>query len=305
MAVPDFQTWFSPLLEQVADGEDHRLSDLYEQLADQLNLSEQDRRERLPSGKQLTYRNRIGWARTYLKKAGLVDSPGRGLCRITDRGRSVLANPPDRLNVRFLKQYPEFINFHTYTGPAEPALDVGYPNENDSGTTPEEQLQISYSTLKENLAQELLERVKTAPPHFFELLVVELLLRMGYGGSREDAGRTVGGSGDGGVDGIINEDRLGLDVVYIQAKRWEGTVGRPVVQAFAGSLEGVRARKGVLITTSCFTSDARHYITQIEKRIVLVDGQQLAHLMIEHNLGVSLVASYDVKQIDNDYFEES
>lgn len=305
MAVPDFQTWFLPLLKLIADGEDHRLSDLYEELADRLSLSEQDRRERLPSGKQLTYRNRIGWARTYLKKAGLVESPGRGLCRITERGRNVLEYPPEKLNVRFLKQYPEFIDFHTDTGPAEPASDTVDTDENDSGATPEEQLEKSYSTLKENLAQELLERIKAAPPHFFESLVVELLLRMGYGGSREDAGRTVGGSGDGGVDGIINEDRLGLDVVYIQAKRWEGTVGRPVVQAFAGSLEGVRARKGVLITTSSFTADARHYVTQIEKRIVLVDGQQLAHLMFEHNLGVSSVASYEVKQIDSDYFEES
>ena len=305
MTVPDFQTWFMPLLQQVADGDAHKLATLYEELADQMNLSEQDRREKLPSGKQLTYRNRIGWARTYLKKAGLIESPSRGLCRITDRGRSLLEDPPAKLNVGFLKQYPEFIDFHTYTGPAEPSSHGGDIEENESSTTPEENLEKSYSALKEDLAQDLLDRVKAAPPIFFESLVVELLLRMGYGGSREDAGRTIGGSGDGGVDGIINEDRLGLDVVYIQAKRWEASVGRPVVQAFAGSLEGVRARKGVLITTSTFTADARHYVTQIEKRIVLVDGQQLSHLMFEHNLGVSSVASYDVKQIDSDFFEET
>ena len=305
MAVPDFQAWFMPLLRQVADGDPHKLATLYEELADHMNLSEQDRREKLPSGKQLTYKNRIAWARTYLKKAGLIESPSRGLCRITDRGRSLLEDPPDKLNVRFLKQYPEFIDFHTYTGPAELSSHSGDIAENEASTTPEERLEKSYSALKEDLAQELLDRVKASPPVFFESLVVELLLRMGYGRSREDAGRTIGGSGDGGVDGIINEDRLGLDVVYIQAKRWEGSVGRPVVQAFAGSLEGVRARKGVLITTSTFTADARHYVTQIEKRIVLVDGQQLSHLMFEHSLGVSSVATYDVKQIDSDFFEET
>ena len=212
MAVPDFQAWFMPLLRQVADGDPHKLATLYEELADQMNLSEQDRREKLPSGKQLTYKNRIAWARTYLKKAGLIESPSRGLCRITDRGRSLLEDPPGKLNVRFLKQYPEFIDFHTYTGPAEPSSHSGDIEENEASTTPEEKLEKSYSALKEDLAQELLDRVKAAPPVFFESLVVELLLRMGYGGSREDAGRTIGGSGDGGVDGIINEDRLGLGV---------------------------------------------------------------------------------------------
>ncbi|MDB4433280.1 restriction endonuclease [bacterium] len=303
MAVPDFQTWFLPLLRRVADEENHRLSDLYEQLADDLKLSEADRNEELPSGKQLTYRNRIGWARTYLKKAGLLESPARGECRITQRGLQVLASKPERLNVKFLKQFPEFKEFHTYK---KPASETGEQDEDEVSTiTPEELLEKSHGALKENVTQELLDRVKGAPPAFFESLVVELLLRMGYGGSREDAGKTVGRSGDGGVDGVINEDRLGLDVVYIQAKRWENTVGRPVVQAFAGSLEGVRARKGVLLTTSSFSAEARQYVSRIEKRIVLVDGEQLANLMFEHNLGVSPVASYEVKKIDSDFFEES
>jgi restriction system protein len=302
MAVPNFQTWFLPLLKRAGDGQNHLLSDLYEQLAADLNLSVADRNEELPSGKQLTYRNRIGWARTYLKKAGLLESPARGECRITRRGLEVLEQKPEHLNVRFLKQFPEFKEFHTYRKPASEADDQD--DDDVSTATPEELLEKSHGVLKQNVTQELLDRVKAAPPAFFESLVVELLVRMGYGGSREDAGKTVGRSGDGGIDGVINEDRLGLDVVYIQAKRWEGTVGRPVVQAFAGSLEGVRARKGVLITTSGFSEDARQYVSQIEKRIVLVDGEQLASLMLEHNLGVSPVASYEVKRIDSDFFEE-
>jgi restriction system protein len=201
-----------------------------------------------------------------------------------------------------LKRFPEFKEFHTHRKPSSESEEQ---DDETSTATPEELLEESHGALKENVTQEILERVKAAPPAFFESLVVELLLRMGYGGSREDAGRTVGRSGGGGVDGVINEDRLGLDVVYIQAKRWENTVGRPVVQAFAGSLEGVRARKGVLITTSGFSADARQYVSQIEKRIVLVDGEQLAGLMFEHNLGVSPVASYEVKKVDTDFFEES
>lgn len=303
MAVPDFQAWFLPFLKHLADGKNHRLSDLYEDLAKELALSADDRSEMLPSGKQLKYKNRIGWARTYMKKAGLIESPARGECRITSRGLEVLANPPDRLTVKFLKQFPEFKEFHTYK-PSAP-LDPHTEADDDSGATPEEALEQAHQTLKDDVTQELLDRVKSSHPSFFEALVVELLLRMGYGGSREDAGKTIGRSGDGGIDGVIKEDRLGLDFVYIQAKRWENTVGRPVVQAFAGSLEGARAKKGVLITTSSFSAEARQYISQIEKRIVLVDGEELASLLFEHNLGVSPVASYEVKKVDTDYFEES
>jgi len=303
LAVPGFQIWFKPLLSALSDGEVHKLSDLYSQLADELGLSAEDRREKLPSGKQLTYMNRIGWARTYLKKAGLIESPGRGQCRITDRGLQVLKEDPNPLNVRYLKRFQEFVDFHTY----KPKNDDLASNDSDEAksSTPEEVLEEAHRELRETVSADLLDRVKAAPPEFFENVVVELLLRMGYGGSRENAGRTVGRSGDGGIDGIINEDRLGLDVVYIQAKRWDGTVGRPVVQAFAGSLEGVRARKGVLITTSQFSSDAHEYVRQIEKRIVLVDGKELARLMFEHNIGVSTVANYEVKKLDLDFFEDS
>jgi restriction system protein len=303
MAVPKFQSWFLPFLKLLEDGNNHRLSELYQVLADQFELSEEDRSEMLPSGKQLKYHNRIGWSRTYLKKAGLVESPVRGECRITNRGLEVLAQNYEHINVRFLKQFPEFIEFHTHNPSLQKKSDDVESDETDE--TPEELLEKSHRTIRDNTTQELLERVKNAPPSFFESLVVDLLLKMGYGGSLENAGQTVGRSGDGGIDGIINEDRLGLDVVCIQAKRWEGTVGRQVVQAFAGSLEGARARKGVLITTSNFSNKARHYVSQIEKRIVLVDGEQLAGLMFEHNLGVSPVAAYEIKRIDTDFFEES
>lgn len=278
------------------------MSDLYEELADDMKLSAEDRAELLKSGSQFVYHNRIGWARTYLKKAGLLESPSRGQVKISQRGRDVLAKPPSKLNVRFLRQFPEFVEFHTYHPPADEQADAG-PSES-SEETPQDTLERVQNELRSTLAEELLDRIKKAPPSFFERLVVDLLLKMGYGGSREDAGKTVGKSGDGGIDGVINEDRLGLDVVYIQAKRWEGTVGRPVVQGFAGSLEGVRARKGVLITTSSFSGEAQSFVKQIEKKIVLVDGSSLANLMIEHGVGVSLEATYEVQRVDLDYFGE-
>jgi restriction system protein len=303
MAVPDFQTWFLPLLTAVSDGGTHRMNHLYDVLADHLVLSAEDRAELLPSGKQFTYRNRIAWARTYLQKAGLIKSPGKGLIQITDEGRVVAAKPPQKLNVAYLKQYPSFVEFHAGTAPALPDTTSTKVDANNE-ETPQETFERLHKGLSSQLEAELLDQIKAAPPEFFERLVVDLLLLMGYGGSREDAGQTVGKSGDGGIDGIINEDPLGLDTVCIQAKRWEGTVGRPVVQAFAGSLEGFRAKKGVLITTSGFSADAIAYTRQIEKRIVLIDGTRLAKLMVQHNLGVSTTATYELKRVDSDYFEE-
>jgi restriction system protein len=301
MAVPSFQTWFMPLLRRLVDGKEHAIADLYGQLADDLRLSESDRQELLSSGKQEVYVNRIGWARTYLKKAGLIESPSRGVLRITPRGQEVLRQAPANLNVKFLRKYPEFVEFHTFKG-TEPVPGVGAPELGEE--TPIETLERMHGQLQAALAVELLERIKAAPPAFFERLVVDLLLAMGYGGSREDAGKTIGKSGDGGLDGVINEDKLGLDVIYIQAKRWEASVGRPVVQGFAGSLEGVRARKGVLITTSNFTAEAKEYIRHIEKKIVLIDGSTLAQLLIQHNVAVAVESAYTVKKLDLDYFGE-
>jgi restriction system protein len=304
MAIPNFQSWFLPLLRAVSDGGTHRMADLYEMLADQQRLSADDRAQLLPSGKQFTYRNRIGWARTYLQKAGLLETPGRGMIRLTAKGAELLAHPPTNLNVAYLKKDPVFLEFHRGASEA-----LSGTTQKEAGATydetPEETFERLHKNLSDQLEEELLDQIKSSPPEFFERLVVDLLLLMGYGGSREDAGKTVGKSGDGGIDGIINEDPLGLDIVCIQAKRWEGTVGRPVVQAFAGSLEGFRAKKGVLITTSAFSADAVTFARQIEKRIVLIDGKRLAKLMVQHNLGVNPVASYELKKVDSDYFEET
>lgn len=300
MSVPDFQTLMLPVMKISEDGQEHVLSDVVESLADQFKLSETDRREMLPSERQPRFHNRVNWAVTYLKKAGLVESRGRGRFRIAERGRDLLRNNPPKINMKLLEQFEEFVEFRKFSREKEePAA-----REGEAEQTPEETLESSYQALRRNLASELLERAKKCSPRFFEKLVVDLLVRMGYGGSLTDAGQAVGQSGDGAIDGIIKEDKLGLDVAYIQAKRWENTVGRPVVQAFAGSLEGQRARKGVLITTSQFSPEAREYVGRIEKKIVLIDGAELAQLMIDHEAGVSDVISYSLKRVDADYYEE-
>jgi len=234
------------------------------------------------------------------EKAGLLESTGRGKFRITNRGLEILRSNPTGINTRFLKQFPEFLEFQNLSR-QENKQDE---KDEEPSRTPEEVLEGSYQDLRRDLAQELLNRVKNSSPRFFERLVVDLLVALGYGGSRRDAGQAVGQSGDGGIDGIIKEDKLGLDVVYIQAKRWEATVGRPIVQAFAGSLEGQKARKGVLITASQFSQEAKDYVNRIEKKIVLIDGEQLAQLMIDHGIGVTEVASYTVKKVDHDYFDD-
>jgi restriction system protein len=295
MTVPDFQTLMLPLLRIAADKQEHVVSVVVEELAEHFRLTPEERKQLLPSGRQAAFDNRIGWAKTYLAKAGLLESTGRGRFHITERGLDVLTSPPNAINIGFLKQFPEFVEFQSPSGRVEsqPAAEL---------ETPEELLEVSYQNLRLSLAQELLERVKKCSPQFFEHLVVDLLVAMGYGGSRKDAGQAVGQSGDGGIDGIIKEDKLGLDIVYIQAKRWEATVGRPTVQAFAGSLEGQRARKGVLITTSQFSADAKEYVNQIEKKIILIDGEQLAQLMIDYDVGVADFATYRVKKVDPDYF---
>lgn len=297
MAIPDYQTLMLPLLKYASDGKEHVLSEATQSIADEFRLSDDERRQLLPSGRDATFNNRLRWSLTYLAKARLLERPGRGRFQITDRGRATLEENPQSLNLKFLMQFPEFQGVNeAATIDREPVSQV---------ETPEELLESSYQNLRSSLAQELLQQVKASPPRFFEELVVDLLVAMGYGGSRRDAGQAVGQSGDGGIDGIIKEDRLGLDVVYIQAKRWEAAVGRPVVQAFAGSLEGHRSRKGVLITTSQFTHDAKEYVDRIEKRIILVDGEQMAQLMIDFNIGVAPIATYEVKKLDLDYFPEA
>jgi restriction system protein len=306
MAVPDFQSLFIPVLKFASDGNNHSLNETIEVLARQLGLSEADRDELLPSGKQRKFDNRVSWARTYLQKALLLSSPGRSKFRITERGMKVLKENPPHINVKYLRQFPEFVAFHTHAdrdGKSEENNHATQEIVEKTSQTPQEILEASYQSLRQTLAQELLERIKNSPPKFFESLVVDLLVAMGYGGSRKDAGQAVGQIGDGGIDGIIKEDKLGLDAIYLQAKRWEGTVGSPVVQGFAGALIGKKARKGVFITTSNFSQQARSFASGTENlKIILIDGEQLAQLMIDHDIGVTEESRYIVKKVDLDYF---
>jgi restriction system protein len=301
MSVPDYETFMLPLLQLASDQKEHTLSAAYDSLAAQFNLTESERNDLLPSGRQPRFENRVGWARTYLKKAGLIDSVGRGKFRITQRGVDVVKSKPIHITKEFLTQFAEFREFQA----RQNAKAGNSEDTSNHESTPDEVLDSAYQLLRRTLAQDLLERVKSSSPRFFERVVVDLLLAMGYGGSDFDAGRIVCKRGDGGIDGIINEDKLGLDAIYIQAKRWNGTVGRPTVQEFAGSLAGQKARKGVLITTSHFSSDAREYAERLlEMKIVLLDGEQLAQLMIDHGVGVADKQVYAVKRIDEDFFVE-
>lgn len=300
MAIPDFQSIMLPLLKFAADGREYTQREAVEYLARHFDLSSADLAQKLPSGRQTTFDNRIAWARSHLKMAQLVEAPKRGCFQITPRGKATLAQNPERINIRFLEQFPEFIAFRN----ADKAKDNGAQIQ-ITEQTPEETLELAHQKLRQNLADELIQTIKTCSPAFFEQLVVDLLVRMGYGGTRQDAGKAVGKSGDGGIDGIIKEDRLGLDAIYIQAKRWEGTVGRPEIQKFAGALMGHGARKGVFITTSNFSKDAADYVLNIDRKIVLIDGEMLATLMMDHNVGVSTVVSYEIKKVDLDYFTET
>ena len=300
MAIPDFQSIMRPLLDLLADGRDWDRQKTQDALARHFGLTEAELLELLPSGKQAIFANRVAWAKSHLKGAGVLESPRRGTHRITARGRELLAKHSGPIKLSLLMQYQEYLEFRSPKdggGVAPPPSPVGYET-----LTPEELIELGFDQARKKLAAELLEKVKGAPPEFFERLVVELLVAMGYGGSQADAGRAVGRGGDGGIDGIIKEDKLGLDTIYIQAKRWEGTVGRPEIMKFAGALQGVRARKGIFMTTSSYTAEAVGYANSIDSKIVLVGGGELAELMIEHGIGVTRVQSYDLKRLDMDYF---
>lgn len=298
--IPDYQSLMLPLLKITSDHKEHLIRDIIEDLANIFKVTEEDRKELLPSGRDFAFRNRVGWATTYLRKAGLLETPRRGSITVTDRGLKVLKENPTKITIAFLRQYPEFVEFqsakHEESG----------ESVDESAKTPEETLDSAYQGLRESLAKELLNRVVDSPPSFFERLVVELLVKMGYGGSFKDAGKAIGRSGDEGIDGTIKEDKLGLDIVYVQAKRWKpgNVVGRPEIHKFVGALAGQGAKKGIFITTSNFSKEALEYTPKNETKIVLIGGEQLAQLMIDHNIGVSTVTSYEIKKIDNDYFEE-
>lgn len=302
MTIPDYQTIMLPLLKIAGDKKEHSIREAIDHIADSFKLSEGERKEVLPSGRSYIIDNRVGWARTYLKKAGLLEDTRRSYFRITDKGAEILAKSPTEINIKFLQQFSEFNEFRKKKDEGEEEQEQVIQEE--TSQTPQELLEYGYQKIKRDLAQELIELVKKASPRFFEQLVVELLLKMGYGGSLKDAGKAIGQSGDGGIDGIIKEDKLGLDVIYIQAKRWENVVGSKEIRNFVGSLVGQKANKGVFITTSGYTKDALEYVKTITHKVILVDGEMLSQLMIENNVGVSGVINYEVKKIDSDYFVE-
>lgn len=303
MSIPDYQSILLPLLKMVSDEQTHTLRSLYERLSDEFGLSHEERAELLPSGNQSIIENRIGWAKTYLKKAGLLEYPKRGHVQITHRGLDLLQQGYAELKARDLRQFDEFQEF---TNQASESNADANPTEEVASdeATPTEAIEAAYQRLRAELASEIMSQIKDSSPIFFERLVVDLMIKMGYGGSRKEAGEATRPSADGGIDGIIREDRLGLDTIYLQAKRWDNVVGRPEIQKFAGALQGERAKKGVFITTSSFSREAREYVNNVDSKIVLIDGERLTGLMIDFGVGVSTRQVFEVKQLDSDYFTE-
>jgi len=309
MAIPDYQTLMLPVLQLASEGE-QRVADVVDLLADRLGLTEEERQKLLPSGRQRVLHNRIHWAKFYLTKAGFLSSPGRGRFTATQAGKELLAEKPARIDVSVLMRQPEFREFYRDEGNAasSTAETTSATGSNDPATTtPEEQIEAAYQILEGTLRADLLDRIAKNSPAFFEQLIVDLLVAMGYGGSHKNAAAQLGRSGDGGVDGVINEDRLGLDRVYVQAKRYAAgnAVGRPDVQAFVGSLVGLGASKGVFVTTSTFSAQARDFVKHLSQRVVLLDGASLADLMIEHGIGVRTSRTIEFRRLDEDFFDEA
>jgi len=305
MTVPDYQSLMLPLLKSIEDGKERRIADCIELVASNLNLSQEDKDELLPSGKVSVLYNRIHWAKSYMLKALLIESPSRGMIKITQRGTSLLGSSPSRIDNKSLRKFPEFAKWQENNTANKPEAEKAI-EEIAADTNPEEVIEHSHATLQTQLRTEILENVLKMPPAFFERLIVDLLIAMGYGGGRSEMGKALGRSGDGGVDGVIKEDELGLDLIYVQAKRYDpdSTIGRPALQAFSGSLDGFNASKGVFVTTSSFASTAVEFVEKIHKRIILIDGRRLAELMTRHNVGVRVKNTYEVKKIDEDYFSE-
>jgi restriction system protein len=302
MSIPDFQSIMLPLLQYLKDQKERSNQEIHSHIAKLFNLTEEDLNQLLPSGTQKLFNNRVAWAKSHLKQALLISSPQRGNSIITERGLNVLKSNPDKITIKYLNQFAEFVEFRHKKSTTNDTQLLETADISTDDKTPEEYMEYGYQSIIDDLSKTLLKKIKECPPGFFEKLVIDLLLAMGYGGSRQEAGKVVGKSGDGGIDGIINEDKLGLDSIYIQAKRWEGTVGRPEIQRFVGALHGKRAKKGIFITTSFFTKEAHEYVSLIENKIVLIDGENLTKLMIDHNVGVTKQMVYEIKRIDTDYF---
>ncbi|MBK9386071.1 MAG: restriction endonuclease [Planctomycetes bacterium] len=311
MPIPDYQSMMLPLLRWFGDGQEKKLRDAVETMSVEFRLTDADRDQLMSSGQTVIY-NRVAWACTYLRKAVLLETAGRGIYRVTSRGREVLASNPPRIDAAYLRRFEEFVAFSAAKGESSggsvnadgegsiPTSDAPPPPDS---RTPLEAIDEAYARMREALESEVLDQVRGASPQFFERLVVGLLVSMGYGGSNVDAGEALGRSGDGGIDGIIKQDAFGLEVIYLQAKKWDGPVGRPEIQKFAGALQGQRARKGVFLTTSSFTKEAREYVRLIDSKIVLIDGETLARLMVDHDVGVVPGETFVLKKLDRDFFE--
>jgi restriction system protein len=310
MTIPTHEEAMLPVLQELNDGEARHRRALAESMATHFALSSEERSKLLPSGKAPVIRSRTGWALSYMKQAGLVSSPRRGWYQITELGKQVLLESPTRIDNDFLIRFDGFRDFRARSRSDGETEEQELPAAEPKATSlaiepPDEALERAYGRLRTAVEAELTDTIKNVAPTFFEELVIDLLVKMGYGGNRAEAARAIGRTGDGGIDGVIDEDRLGLDAIYVQAKRWESSVGRPEIQKFAGALQGQRATKGIFITTSTFTREAEDYAQRIGTRIVLIDGRRLAALMFEHDVGVSPKRTYVVKDVDGDYFEES
>jgi len=303
MPIPDFQSFFRPLLEFASDNTEQSIKAAREALALTFKLTEEERQQKLPSGTQRTFDNRVAWAKSYLIQAKALVATRRAHFKITARGHELITQNSGKIDVRILNQFDEFKEFHS-SKKTNNDTSVKHEEPELRNETPEELLEESYNSIRNDLASELLSNIKSNTPDFFEQVVVDLMLALGYGGTREDAGSTIGKSGDEGIDGIIKEDHLGLDIIYLQAKRWEGSVGRPEIQKFVGALHGQRAKKGVFITTGKFTSGAYEYVSSIDPKVILIDGARLTNYMIDFSLGVYTTRSFDIKKMDSDYFLE-
>lgn len=305
MPTPDFQSLMLPLLEVLTDGQERAMRDVTALLADRFNLTPEERQQLLPSGQNRLFANRVAWAKAHLKAAGLLDNPSRGLVRISAEGRKLLAQKPQGITCGLLRQYPTYLTFSAKASPTDVGSDPSTAQQDlDEKQTPLELLDTSYQALRKATAEDVLSRLKECSSVFFEQVVVKLLLAMGYGGVAGE-GLVTGKSGDAGIDGVIKEDKLGLDVVCIQAKRWEKPVDRPIVQGFVGSMDYIRARKGVILTTSQFTRGAVDFVERIEgKKVVLIGGERLAELMIDHGVGVTTTKVYELREVSNDFFDE-
>jgi len=301
MPIPDFQTIMLPFMQHIADRQEHTTTETHDTLAKLFNLTDEEANQYLPSGNQKIFYNRVFWAKAHLKMAGLIENIKRGHFKITQVGKDALSKKPKEINLRFLKQFPAYLENAGRTKEEEKVID--HPIDIEVKETPEEILATNFLKIRKNLALELLSKVKVCTPAFFENLVIELLVKMGYGGTIKEAGKATRLTNDGGIDGIIKEDKLGLDFIYIQAKRWDiQSVGRPDIQSFVGALDGQRATKGVFITTSKFADTAIEYVKTITKKVILIDGEQLTNYMIDYGLGVSTFTTYDLKKVDHDYF---